>query len=109
MPSRYEPCGLNQIYSLRYGTLPIVRRTGGLADTVENYDPKTGEGTGFVFDDQTPESITGTVEWAVSTWYEEPERFDAMRRRAMRLHYSWEDSSRRYRELYSSLGSSSEE
>jgi len=103
MPSRYEPCGLNQIYSLRYGTLPVVRRTGGLADTVENYDPQTGEGTGFVFDDLTPESITGTIEWAVSTWYEEPERFDEMRRRAMRLHFSWEDSSRQYRDLYQSL------
>jgi hypothetical protein len=54
MPSRYEPCGLNQMYSLRYGTLPIVRRTGGLADTVTSYRMETGEGTGFVFDDLTP-------------------------------------------------------
>jgi starch synthase len=103
MPSRYEPCGLNQIYSLRYGTLPIVRRTGGLADTVENYDPDTGEGTGFVFDDLTPQSIYGTIEWAVGTWYERPEHFRAMRRRAMQRHFSWEDSSREYRKLYASL------
>lgn len=103
MPSRYEPCGLNQIYSLRYGTLPIVRRTGGLADTVKNYEPQTGEGTGFVFDDLTPDSIYGTTEWAVSTWYEKPEHFDTMRRRAMNQHFSWDDSSRKYRDLYSSL------
>ncbi|MFP4491833.1 MAG: glycogen synthase [Spirochaetaceae bacterium] len=103
MPSRYEPCGLNQIYSLRYGTLPIVRRTGGLADTVDNYNPHTGEGTGFVFDDLSPESIYGTTEWAVSTWFERPEHFAAMQRRAMEKHFSWEDSSESYRELYTSL------
>ncbi len=103
MPSRYEPCGLNQIYSLRYGTLPIVRRTGGLADTVENYDPRSGTGTGFVFDEMTPEAIYGTTEWAVSTWFDEPERFDAMRRGAMSRHFSWEDSSAEYSSLYSSL------
>jgi starch synthase len=103
MPSRYEPCGLNQIYSLRYGTLPIVRKTGGLADTVENYDPDTGSGTGFVFEDLTPESIYGTTEWAVSTWYEERERFEHMRRRAMKVRLSWDESSGSYGKLYSSL------
>lgn len=103
MPSRYEPCGLNQIYSLRYGTLPIVRRTGGLADTVENYDSQTGTGTGFVFDDLTPESIYGTTEWAISTWYEAPAHFTEMQKRAMRKHYSWKDSSKSYRELYDTL------
>jgi len=107
MPSRYEPCGLNQMYSLRYGTLPIVHRTGGLADTVDNFDPKSGEGTGFVFDDLTPESIYGTTEWAVSTWYEKSDQFDIMRRRAMQRRFSWKESSKRYRELYSSLLSSS--
>ncbi|MDR1909075.1 MAG: glycogen synthase, partial [Spirochaetaceae bacterium] len=61
MPSRYEPCGLNQMYSLAYGTLPIVRNTGGLADTVENYDQESGGGTGFVFDDLTPAAIYNTV------------------------------------------------
>ena len=63
MPSRYEPCGLNQIYSLAYGTLPIVRRTGGLADTVENYNAEKGSGTGFVFDDLRPDVIYSVMKW----------------------------------------------
>jgi starch synthase len=100
MPSRYEPCGLNQMYSLRYGTLPIVRRTGGLADTVENYDETTGAGTGFVFDELTPSAIADTVGWALWTWYNRPKHIRAMRTRAMKKRFSWEDSAERYRELY---------
>jgi len=65
MPSRYEPCGLNQMYSQRYGTLPVVRATGGLEDTVEQCDERTGEGTGFKLWDLSPESLTDTVAWAV--------------------------------------------
>jgi len=65
MPSRYEPCGLNQMYSLVYGTIPIVRNTGGLTDTVDNFNQETGSGTGFVFDDLTPQAIYNTVGWAV--------------------------------------------
>ena len=104
MPSRYEPCGLNQIYSLRYGTLPIVRATGGLADTVENYRHETGEGTGFMFDTISPESIFHTTEWAVATWYERPEHFRAMQERAMKQHFSWTDSAKKYSELYQNFG-----
>ncbi len=100
MPSVYEPCGLSQMYSLRYGTLPIVRRTGGLADTVENYDEETGEGTGFVFDLLTPRAIYDTVGWAVWAWYNQPKHIQAMRRRAMKKRFSWEESGRRYAELY---------
>ena len=100
MPSRYEPCGLNQLYSLRYGTLPIVRRTGGLADTVEQYDERTGSGTGFLFDELTPESIYYTVGWAVSTWFDRPGHIIAMRQEAMSRRFSWEGSAWRYRELY---------
>ncbi len=109
MPSRYEPCGLNQIYSLRYGTLPVVRRTGGLADTVENCTPETGAGTGFLFDELSPESIYGTLTWAVSMWYEQPELFRTMQRRAMSRHFSWNDSAEEYVRLYSRIlsGSSS--
>jgi len=100
MPSVYEPCGLSQMYSLRYGTLPIVRRTGGLADTVENYNQDTGEGTGFAFDLLTPRAIYDTVGWAVWAWYNRPEHIDEMRRRAMQVRFSWEESGRRYAELY---------
>jgi len=100
MPSRYEPCGLNQLYSLAYGTLPIVRRTGGLIDTVENYNQTTGDGTGFMFEDLTPQAIYDTVGWANWTWYNNPEHVAAMRRRAMAKDFSWEKSANRYVELY---------
>ena len=100
MPSRYEPCGLNQMYSLVYGTLPIVRRTGGLVDTVQNYDEKKGTGTGFMFDDLTPRAIYDTVGWAVWAWYNHPEQIQAMRQRAMKQDFSWEKSAQKYVELY---------
>ncbi len=76
MPSRFEPCGLNQMYSLRYGTLPIVRATGGLVDTVQNYDEATAGGTGFMFTDLNPESLANTIGWAVSTWFDRPKHID---------------------------------
>lgn len=100
MPSKYEPCGLNQMYSLRYGTLPIVRRTGGLADTVENYNQETGEGTGFLFDNLTPQSIFDTVGWAVWAWYNRPKHIEKMRKTAMGKRFSWKKSAERYAELY---------
>jgi len=100
MPSRYEPCGLNQIYSLRYGTLPIVRDTGGLADTVEQYDEITGAGTGFKFRELSPRAIYYTVGWAVSTWYDRPHHIDAMRRHGMARRFSWEESARGYVSVY---------
>jgi starch synthase len=100
MPSRYEPCGLNQMYSLAYGTLPIVRRTGGLTDTVENYNEKTGSGTGFMFDDLSPSSIYSTVGWAVWTWYNRREHIEAMRLRGMKKDFSWKKSAEKYVEVY---------
>jgi starch synthase len=103
MPSRYEPCGLNQMYSLAYGTLPIVRNTGGLADTVENFDQETGAGTGFVFDDLTPNAIYNTIGWAVWAWYNRREHIEAMRLRAMERDFSWEKSARKYLEIYESV------
>ncbi len=78
MPSLYEPCGLNQIYSLRYGTLPIVRATGGLDDTVDQYDEKTGEGNGFKFWEASTQAIYYTVGWAVSTFYDRREHINKM-------------------------------
>ena len=100
MPSRFEPCGLNQMYSLRYGTLPIVRATGGLVDTVVNYDEATGGGTGFMFTDLHPESLANTIGWAVSTWFDRPGHIDAMRRRAMTQDFSWARAAHAYRDMY---------
>jgi starch synthase len=100
MPSRFEPCGLNQIYSLRYGTLPIVRATGGLNDTVEQYDEATGAGTGFKFDLLTPRAVFDTIGWAVSTFYDRPQHLRAMVREAMSRDFSWEKSARGYEPLY---------
>lgn len=100
MPSRYEPCGLNQLYSLKYGTLPIVRNTGGLADTVENYNQETGGGTGFTFDDLTPEAIYNVVGWAVWAWYNRTEHINAMREKAMTRDFSWTGSVKEYKEIY---------
>jgi starch synthase len=100
MPSRFEPCGLNQMYSLRYGALPIVRATGGLVDTVVNYDETTASGTGFVFHDLRPDSLADTVGWAVATWYRRPDHVAILRRRAMEQDFSWERAARSYVELY---------
>lgn len=100
MPSRYEPCGLNQMYSLIYGTLPIVRNTGGLADTVENYNEKTGAGTGFVFDYLSPESIADTVAWAAYAYYNKKDHIEKMRKRGMRKDFSWKNSAEKYIAVY---------
>jgi starch synthase len=100
MPSRFEPCGLTQLYSLRYGTLPIVRATGGLVDTVQPYREETGEGTGFVFDDLTPEALANTIGWALSTYHDRPQHIRAMRRRAMEQDFSWDAAAVEYERLY---------
>ncbi|OQA57289.1 MAG: Glycogen synthase [Candidatus Omnitrophica bacterium ADurb.Bin277] len=100
MPSLYEPCGLNQIYSLKYGTLPIVRATGGLRDTVMQYDENTGSGTGYLFYDLTPEAVYGTVGWAVSTYYDRKHHIKMMQTRAMQQHFSWMDAAKQYELLY---------
>lgn len=100
MPSRYEPCGLNQIYSLRYGTLPIVRATGGLDDTVEQYDEPHGTGTGFKFWDATTPALYYTIGWAVSTYYDRPGHHQAMIQQAMKQDFSWQRSAEDYVRLY---------
>jgi starch synthase len=100
MPSRYEPCGLNQIYSLKYGTLPIVRATGGLDDTVEQYDEETGDGTGFKFWEASSRAIYYVVGWAVSTYYDRPKHFRKMQLKAMRQNFSWEASAKEYEKVY---------
>jgi starch synthase len=102
MPSRYEPCGLNQMYSLRYGTVPIVRRTGGLADSVEHYDPVSGRGTGIVFNDFDVPALT----WALNTaldLYDEPRQWRQLVVNGMRRNFSWQRQGAQYLELYQRL------
>ena len=103
MPSHYEPCGLNQMYSLLYGTLPIVRRTGGLNDTVQNYNEATGEGTGFILDYLSPNSLYDTVGWAVYAWYNQKDHIAQMRKRAMAQNFGWDVSAKQYVDLYESV------
>ncbi len=103
MPSRYEPCGLNQMYSQAYGTLPIVRRTGGLVDTVENYNQEEGEGTGFMFDDLNPHAIYDTVGWAIWAYYNKKEHIKTMQVRGMKKDFSWKKSAGEYAAMYESL------
>ena len=100
MPSKYEPCGLNQIYSMLYGTLPIVRRTGGLADTVENYNEQTGEGTGFVFDQLTPSAVYNTVGWAVWAYYNKKDHIKKMQQNGMQKKFGWDLAGKAYEDVY---------
>jgi starch synthase len=102
MPSLYEPCGLNQMYSLRYGTLPIVRRTGGLADSVELVNPQVRSGTGIVFNDFNAEAMS----WALNTaldLYRAPKLWRDLQRNAMAQDFSWRRQGRVYEDLYSRL------
>ena len=107
MPSRYEPCGLNQLYSLRYGTIPIVHKTGGLADTVVDIDEYPKKGTGLVFEDLTPETIAAEVARAAEL-YNNPD-FEKTVRRAMLQDFSWESSAEEYLKVYAHLTGKREE
>jgi len=100
MPSIYEPCGLNQIYSLKYGTLPIVRATGGLEDTVIQYDEETGNGTGFKFHAIDQNAVYYTVGWAVSTYYDRKHHYKQMQKFAMQQDFSWDKSAKEYVSLF---------
>jgi len=100
MPSRFEPCGLSQMYAMRYGTLPIVRATGGLADTVQRYEEAAGAGTGFVFDDLTVDALGNSIGWALSTYHDRPHHIRGMRQRAMEKDFSWDVSADAYEDLY---------
>jgi starch synthase len=99
MPSRYEPCGLNQIYSLKYGTVPIVRATGGLDDTIEPWDARTGKGTGFKFTEYNGESLLLTVKQAL-TAYQDQTSWHALMRNGMNKDFSWNASAREYGKIY---------
>ncbi|HYR51385.1 MAG TPA: glycogen/starch synthase [Candidatus Dormibacteraeota bacterium] len=99
MPSRYEPSGLNQMMSMRYGTVPVVRWTGGLADTVAPYGPGSEDGTGIVFTPYTPEALLHAVEEAIRL-YAAPREMARVRRNGMARDFSWEASARKYLQLY---------
>jgi starch synthase len=102
MPSRFEPCGLNQLNSLRYGTLPIVRAVGGLDDTVEDADAVNGRGTGFKFVAYAPEALVGTLRRALEV-YQDRQAWRKLQENAMRKDYSWDVSVREYVKVYSAL------
>jgi starch synthase len=99
MPSHFEPCGLNQMYSLRYGTVPVVRATGGLADTVRPFDSSSGTGTGFTFHDYTPDALLATLRLAVGS-YQDRLLWREMQRSGMHQDLSWDASARKYIEVY---------
>jgi starch synthase len=100
MPSQWEPCGLNQMYAQRYGTLPIVRAVGGLHDTVTQYDEKTGDGTGFKFEEFSENALYYTIGWAVSTWYDRPSHIAKLIGAAMTRDFSWDASAAAYESAY---------
>ena len=99
MPSRFEPCGLNQMYSLKYGTVPIVRETGGLADTVENIDPQTGKGTGFTFQEFSVEAMLDAVDRALAA-FQDKATWAKIQKAGMRKDFSWESSAKKYLKVY---------
>lgn len=99
MPSKYEPCGLNQIYSLKYGSVPIVRATGGLDDTIEDYDWDQDSGTGFKFHGYHPEALMHAIHRALGL-YRDGYRWHGIMQRGMRKDFSWETSAREYEWLY---------
>lgn len=99
MPSRYEPCGLNQIYSLRYGNIPVVRATGGLDDTIQNYDPKTHHGTGFKFEEYSGRALLHSVRAALKA-YRDPKVWHTLQANAMAKDFSWKASAAAYVTVY---------
>jgi starch synthase len=99
MPSRFEPCGLNQMYSLRYGTVPLVRATGGLADTVQNFDAASGRGTGFTFDDYSPQALLSTLRRALGM-YEDQAAWRRIQEAGVRQDFSWDASALQYVKVY---------
>ena len=99
MPSRYEPCGLNQMYSLRYGTVPVVRATGGLNDTVEPFDPATKKGNGFKFDAPTADALQASLADMLRVWAD-PAAWRAMQKNGMKADHSWDRSAREYVKVF---------
>ncbi len=103
MPSRFEPCGLNQMYSLRYGTVPVVRATGGLKDTVRDYTANRTAGNGFTFTDYTPDAMLSALRRAVALYRDDQAAWAELRKRGMEEDHSWSASARNYLDLYAEL------
>jgi len=99
MPSRFEPCGLNQMYSLRYGTVPVVHATGGLDDTVQAWNPRTGEGTGFKFYEYSGAALLRALKAAIVTWHK-PDEWRSLQQAGMRQDFSWDQSALAYIRVY---------
>lgn len=99
MPSRYEPCGLGQLISFKYGTIPIVRKTGGLADTVHDFNPKSREGEGFVFEEYSSKALLDAIKRAIETYHKKT-AWKPLQEKVMQLDYSWDASAKKYVSLY---------
>ncbi len=102
IPSRYEPCGLTQMYALKYGAVPLVRATGGLDDTVIPFDPQTGEGNGFKFGPYEPKAFLDTLRRAIDL-FEDSKTWKRIIKNGMKADFSWDRSAQRYMELYRSV------
>ncbi len=103
MPSQFEPCGLAQMMAMRYGTLPLVRETGGLRDSVQPYNRFTGEGTGFSFANYNAHEMLGTIDLALDTWYNRPADWEKLQKSAMAQDFSWSASAEQYHALWRGL------
>ena len=99
MPSKYEPCGLNQIYSLKYGTVPVVRATGGLDDTIEHWEARTRKGTGFKFTDYNGEALLLTIKEALRA-FRDQNSWQQLMRNGMNKDFSWDTSAKEYIRVY---------
>lgn len=102
LPSYYEPCGLGQMIALRFGTIPVVRETGGLADTITDFDAKTGRGNGFTFKEYSSDALLGAVSRAIET-YRNEKKWSELIQNAMASDFSWSASAKKYEQLYESL------
>ena len=103
MPSLFEPCGLSQLMSLRYGTIPIVRETGGLKDTVEPYNEYEETGTGFSFTNYNAHEMLEAIRYAEEIYYDRKRSWNKIVERAMQADFSWESSAKQYEHLYDEL------
>ena len=100
MPSLFEPCGLSQLMALRYGTVPIVRETGGLKDTVQPYNEYDGTGTGFSFANYNAHEMMHTVRYAEKVYYDDRKAWNKIVQRDMAADFSWKKSAAQYQEMY---------